>query len=157
MKRGYTLLETVVYIGILAVIVVLALGAILSIYQAYGKARIERQIATNGDVAMERIIREVRAATSTKASSVFGSHPGVLALSTDETFSLSGGLLRVQEGALPAQNLTSSDVTISNLIFYASTSPNSTIIRAEMTLDAGAGVFARSKKFYGSAVLRRAY
>ena len=93
MKRGYTLLETVIYVSMLATIAVLVLGSILTVYRAYGKTKIERKIATNGEVAMERMVREIRSATSTKATSVFKTHPGTLALSTGETFSLSGGIL----------------------------------------------------------------
>ena len=71
--RGYTLLETVVYVSILAVIVVLSLGSILSVYQAYGKIKVERKLAQNADVALERMVREIRAATTTDAGvSVFG-------------------------------------------------------------------------------------
>ena len=58
--RGYTLLETVIYVGILAVIAVLALGSILSVYKAFGKTKIERKLALNGDIAVERMVRSVR-------------------------------------------------------------------------------------------------
>lgn len=156
-KNGYTLLETVVYVSILAVIAVLALESIVTMYRAYGKTKVERKIATNGEVAIERMVREIRSATSTKTNSVFKTHPGTLALSTDETFTFNNGILQVQEGAGSADNLTSDDVSISNLIFYASTSPNSTLIKIEMTVEAGAGILLKSRKFYGSAVMRRSY
>ena len=156
-KSGYTLLETVVYVSILAVIAVLALGSIVTMYRAYGKTKIERKIATSGEVAIERIVREIRSATSTKINSVFKTHPGTLALSTGETINLSNGILNIQEGSGPVDDLTSDDVSISNLVFYASTSPNSTLIKIEMTVEAGAGILLKSRKFYGSAVMRSAY
>lgn len=154
---GYTMLETVVYVSILGVIVMIALGSILTMYRAFGKTKIERKIATNGEVALERIVREIRAATSTKATSVFQTHPGVLALSTGKTFTLSGGIVQVQEGAAQAQNLTSSDVSITNLVFYKTVSANSTMIKAEMTVESGTGIFLKSRKFYGGAVMRGSY
>lgn len=157
MKKGYTLLETVVYVSILAVIAVLTLESIVTMYRAYGKTKIERQIATSGEVAIERMVREIRSATSTKTNSVFKTHPGTLALSTGETFTFDNGILRVQEGVGNIDNLTSNDVAITNLIFYATTSPNSTLIKIEMTVEAGAGILLKSRKFYGSAVMRSAY
>ena len=157
MKRGYTLLETVIYVSMLATIAVLVLGSILTVYRAYGKTKIERKIATNGEVAMERMVREIRSATSTKATSVFKTHPGALALSTGETFFLSGGIVQSREGSGPAQNLTSSDVSVTNLIFYETVSANSTLIKIEMTVRSGEGIFQKNRTFYGSAVMRASY
>lgn len=156
-KNGYTILETVVYVSILAIIVMTALGSILTMYRAFGKTKIERKVTTNGEVALERIVREIRAATSTKATSVFQTHPGALALSTGETFTISNGIAQVQEDAAPAQNLTSSDVSVTNFVFYKTVTSNSEMIKVEMTVESGAGVFLKSRKFYGGAVMRGAY
>src|SRR3989344_3109229 len=142
LMRGYTLLEIVVYVSILAVVAVLVVGSILSIYQAFAKTRVERRLALNGDVALETIIRDVRAAESFDAGiSVFGTNPGVLQINI-------GG---------PTENLTSSDVSVTNLIFYATSTDNSKMIRVEFTLEAGSGKFQKTKNFYGSAVMRGAY
>ena len=154
--RGYTLLETVIYVSILAVIAVLALGSILSVYKAFGKTKVERKLALNGDVAMERMLRDTRSAASTDAVvSIFGSSPGVLKIGGTQ-FSLSGSVLQVAEGAGTPQALTS-DVNVSNLVFYRAVSANSEIIKIEMTLQAGSGIFQKSKNFYGSAGLRGIY
>ncbi|KKT29538.1 hypothetical protein A3G55_01390 [Candidatus Giovannonibacteria bacterium RIFCSPLOWO2_12_FULL_44_25] len=158
--RGYTLLEIVVYVSILAVVAVLVVGSILSIYQAFAKTRVERRLALNGDVALETIIRDVRAAESFDAGiSVFGTNPGVLQINiggSTEKFSLSDVVLQIQKGG-PAENLTSSDVSVTNLIFYATSTDNSKMIRVEFTLEAGSGKFQKTKNFYGSAVMRGAY
>ncbi|OHB03600.1 MAG: hypothetical protein A3B03_02670 [Candidatus Zambryskibacteria bacterium RIFCSPLOWO2_01_FULL_42_41] len=154
--KGYTILETVVYIGILAVIAVLALGAILSIYQSFAKTQIERKLALSGDVALETMIKELRAATTISPASVFGANPGALQLGSKRFF-LSGNTLQIKDGAGSPENLTASDVTVSNLIFYKTASANSEIIKIEMALQAGSGKFLKTKNFYGSAVMRGAY
>lgn len=155
--KGYTLLETVVYVSILAVIVVLALGSILSIYQAYGKIKVERKLTQNADVALERMIRAIRAATTTDAgASVFGLNPGALKIG-NTTFAISANTLQVKEGGAAFQNLTTSDVKVNNLIFYRETSLESEIIKIEMALEAGSGLFKKNKNFYGSAVMRGIY
>lgn len=154
--KGYTLLEIVIYVSILAVIAIMALGSILSVYKAFGKTKVERRLALNGDVAMERMLRDIRSATGTDVSaSGFGANPGILKIGGTK-FSLLGSVLRVAENGGAAQNLTS-DVDVSNLVFYRSVSANSEIIKIEMTLQAGTGIFQKSKNFYGSAVLRGIY
>lgn len=156
--RGYTLLETVIYVAILAIISILTVGSILAIYQSFGRERVERHLVLNGDTAIERILREIRRATSTDAvASTFGSHPGVFKTRGGIRFGLSGNTLQIQEGSSPAANLTSSKVDVTNLVFYSTSSPNSTLIKVEMILEAGSGVFLKSKNFYGSAVMRGAY
>ena len=149
-------METVIYVGILAVIAVLALGSILSVYKAFGKTKIERKLALNGDIAVERMVRSVRSATSTDTSvSVFGIHPGILKIG-ETKFSLLGSVLQVTENGEAPQDLTS-DVNVSSLVFYRTVSANSEIIKIELALQAGTGIFQKSKNFYGSAVLRGAY
>ena len=142
MKGGYTLLETVVYIAILALIAVMALGSIFSIYRALSQTLVERKLTLNGDIALETMIREIRAASSVDPSSVLGTNPGTLKIGS-KTFSPS--------------NFTTSDVGVTNLIFYASSTANSAIVKIELSLQAGGGVFQKTKNFYGSAVMRGAY
>ena len=155
--RGYTLLETVVYVSILAVIILLSFSSILSIYQAYGKVKVERKLTGNADVALERMVREIRAATTTDAGvSVFGSSPGTLKIGNVK-FSLSANTLRVEEGQGSPAPLTASDVKINSLIFYRATTSESEIIKIEMALETGSGLFKKGRNFYGSAVLRGAY
>lgn len=159
--RGYTLLEIVVYVGVLAIVAVLVVGSTLSIYRAFAKTRVERKLALNGDVALETIIRDIRAATSSNPIvSVFGASPGVLQINTGnslEKFSLSGTIFQIKKGGGPTANLTSLDVKVANLIFYATSTDVSEIISVAFTLEAGSGIFKKTKNFYGSAVMRGAY
>lgn len=159
--RGYALLEIVIYVAILAVIAVLVVGSVLSVYQAFVKMRVERKLALNGDVAMETLIRDIRAASGYDTGvSVFGASPGVLkinAQNSTEKFFLSGTVLQTQKGAAPAENLTSSDVKVASLIFYATSTVNSKMVTIRMSLQAGGGVFQKTKNFYGSAVMRGVY
>lgn len=159
--RGYTLLEIVIYAAILAVIAILVVGSVLSIYQAFAKTRVERKLVLNGDIALETMIRGIRSATSSDtAVSVFGSSPGILQINADnstEKFSLSGTTLQIKRGASAAENLTSSDVSVTSLIFYATSTANSKMITVRISLQAGSGVFQKTKNFYGSAVMRGSY
>ncbi|MBI2023224.1 type II secretion system protein [Candidatus Giovannonibacteria bacterium] len=158
MKKGYTLLETLIYVTILAVVAIIVVGSILTLYQAFIRNRIERKLSYSGDAAIETLVREIRAASSTNpATSAFASHPGILDLSKGTVFSLSGTDLRVSYEGAAAENLTSSGVRTTNLIFYRNATTSSEIIKIEITLEAGEGRYTKSKNFFGSAVLRENY
>lgn len=161
MKRGYSLLEVVIYVSSLALIALLVIGSILSVYRAFLKTKVERRIVADGDIAIETMVRSARSSTGVDAvASIFGVSPGVLKLNSIK-FSLSGTVLQVQYGAGAVQDLTSPDSRVTKLVFYrdfsSSSSVSSDIIKIEMTLQSGTGQFLKSKNFYGSAVLRGEY
>jgi len=158
-SRGYSLVEIVVYVSILAIIAVLVVGSILSVYRSFAQLRVGRKISLNGDVALETMVRDIRNATSTDTgASILGTHPGVLKID-EKTFSISGTTLQVQEGMGAPQNITTSDVRVTNLVFYhtEAVSTGLEIVKIEMTIEAGSNIFLRERNFFGSAVLRRAY
>ena len=162
MKRsGFSLLQVLIYVSLLAMISLLVIGSILSVYRALLKTKIEKKIITNGDIAIETMARSIRDASSVDvAGSTFGANPGVLKLNSRK-FYLSTSTLEVQDGIKPAQDLTSSDAKVTSLVFYrdfsSASSTLSDIIKIEITVESGDGQFLKSKKFYNSAVLRGEY
>ena|SRR3989338_3033214 len=157
-EKGYTIFELVVYIALLALMLAVTSSSALSVYRFFGVTRIERQIALEGDTAMEVMIRDIRNAASTDvAASTFALHPGVLVVG-DVRFFLSGTTLRRSAGVEPVQDLTAK-TRAANLLFYYATSQSNgaEIITIRMTLEAGNGFFERSRNFFGSAVLRGSY
>lgn len=161
--KGYSILETVIYSAILAVIVGLSIGSILSVYKGFNKAVVESRVSRNGEFVLDRIVRDIRSASSTDTGiSIFGVNPGVLQLGTIPIkYSLSSTTLQRQESGGPEQNMTSPNVKVTNLIFFRdsflSSQISSEIIKVEFTLESGDGKFLKTKKFFGSAVLRGAY
>ena len=156
-NTGYSLLETVIYIGLIGVMLAISTSAIISMYRTFGILRAERSVSLNGDIAMETMIRDIRTATSTDISiSVFRQDPGVLRVGTT-TFSLTGAALQRQIDSGPAQTITGDDARVTSLVFYRDTSSESDMISVRMTISSGNGFFARQKQYYGSAVLRGSY
>lgn len=158
-KNGYTLFEVVIYTALLALLLATTSSSAISLYRLFGITRVERQIVLEGDVALETIIREIRYASSTNITgSVFGSHPGTLEVGGSR-FSLSGATLKWTTDEA-VRDLTAK-TRVSNLLFYYATSSSPTnsaeIIIVRMTLEAGEGFLARSKNFFGSAVVRGIY
>jgi hypothetical protein len=142
-------------------------GSILIIIRVSTNIRLARNLNISSRTAMERIIREIRLADSIDGTSTFGSHPGYLKLNTIDAnnnpttmeFFLTGSNLMIQEGASSPESLTSSNVTVSNLVFYQiSPSTASKAIKVEMTLTSILpNGQQKSEKFYDTVVLRRSY
>ena len=168
MQRGVTLIELVVYLGILALIGVVAVQLVLSISFNAAEVQSERKIISNGEVAMESLLREIRQAYDLEtAASVFGTDPSTLVLKTftsplsqditARSFFLSGESLARQDTGSPAEFITSSDVKVTEFIVWQNANVASTLITVKIRVEAGAGRFKEDKNFYGSAVLRAKY
>ncbi|MDP2631983.1 MAG: type II secretion system protein [Candidatus Uhrbacteria bacterium] len=142
-KKGFTLVETVLYIAILAVFLVSAVQFSLSIIASAQKVRTLHEVEQNARFAIERIRKEIRTADNINiGSSTFGSSPGVLSLVDDDptndptTFDVSAGTLRITQGAGSATALTSSTVNVSNLVFTdLSVSGRTRNIKIELTVE----------------------
>jgi prepilin-type N-terminal cleavage/methylation domain-containing protein len=164
-KKGFTLIEFVIYISIIVIVLVIVVGIIVNMSQSYQHIVVAQQISDSSATAFERITREVRNADSVDVSgSTLDSNPGALVVNTtangtSETreFLVSSGMIRVLEDDVDMGPLTMSDVTVSNLVFRVSTSTYSTAVKIEMTLDAGSGEYARSENFYSTVILRGSY
>jgi len=166
--RGFSLIETVVYVALFGLITIGVLRLVLGVSFNAAEIRSERRIASAGELGLETLGREIRAASEvTLASSVFGSSPGTLTLKTVtspsdateviRTFSLSSSRLTRQDASGPEEFLTPADVNITNLTFWHSATSTSEMVSFQVTIEAGQGRAFESKTFYGSAVLRERY
>jgi len=168
LRRGASLLETVLYIALVVFLLAAVLTTFIQLSDTYQRARAKRVANQNGLAAMERMLREIRLAHDIDdAGSSFGTHPGELTLDTIESpsdptattrrFSLSGTALVLSEGGGADAPLTSG-ARITDLKFYSTTTERDTrAIRIEMTVEAGNGESLISLPFAASAVLRETY
>lgn len=165
MRRGFSLIEVIVYIAILAVLSTFAVNTLLLIHSSLAEIRVTRALNASAAVAVERMIRVIRDGRSVNiGASTFGSSPGVLALTGSESpalthrFSVSGKALLLESGSNPAVRLTPSGVLVENLVFRLVTaSTTSQAIKVELTLAASTGKATTTQNFYGTAVLRNSY
>jgi len=166
-NRGYTLLEVVVYVGVLSVAVLAIFSILFSITRAFVEARIYNEVEISGTAAMERITREIRTAISVDdGNSVFDSHPGLLQLNTtDEAgtektiqfyFDDANDAINLDDDGTDKGPLTGSGVEITNLVFRKWVNTKSTLVKIEMTVRSKKKP-TFSAKFYDSVVLRGGY
>lgn len=163
---GFSLIETLVYIFVMTLLLSALSGALLSLTASYRALRSGEAVGEAALVSLERMIREVRGANSVLGeASALGSSPGRLTLnylddlgnaSTTE-FYLNGSTLSMKRDGVSVGPLTSAAVRVSNLTLRLVSGTNSKAVKIEMTAESGAGANYKSRKFYGTAVMRGSY
>lgn len=165
-SSGFSLVEAIIYAGLLSLILVSTVSMLLGMSRAYLYLNFSRHIQTSAITAVDRIVRDIRnAQTVNVAQSTLGTSPGVLTLDTTTAtsspqtiqFFVSNGVLRVKQDGGDLGPLTVSDVTVQNLVFRQMNTGISEAIKIELTLTAGTGPTARSVNFYATAILRDSY
>lgn len=165
-NKGLTLLEMVVYVGILGMVSVFVINTVLITSTAFAKSRVKRNLNAQAGEAVERVLREIKLASSINVgASVLASNPGRLVLNTvvsqsDSTpitreFFISGSNLIMREGATDFQLTSNIDVT--SIIFRRIVTVNSEAARAEIMVTDGFNKTESSANYYGTAILRRSY
>lgn len=165
---GFTLIELVVYVALLAAVSTVTINSILILNRALVAFRLERRINTSVDTAMRRISRELRLANDIYASSTLDTSPGVLSLRSVESeddaapkdvmIYISDGGLTLRRATSSPTILTASGVSLISLVFRQITnSANSKSVKAEMIFQASSGYATTTKNYYTTVVLRGSY
>lgn len=122
-QRGTTILELLVYVGVIGLVLVTATLFMAEVIHSGAKVDAGAEAAWNGRFAASRVAAEIREATGLNVgTSVFGSHPGTLSLATgipatDPTvFTVSAGVLTMQQGAGPVLPLTNGQVEVAEFV-----------------------------------------
>lgn len=140
MNKAFTLIEFLIYIGIVGTIVIAASAIAFNIF--FVKAKIEsiEAVSQNARISMERIANRIRNAEAINSPAP-GTSVSTLSLQMADAaynptiFDVSGTTLRIQEGAAQAVNLTSSQVLVTNLQFSnISYTDTPGTVRAQMTV-----------------------
>lgn len=131
-KRGFTLIETILYVGILGLMASsLALFG-FSVGSSRTKTAAAEEVNANIRTAFDVLASRVRSSNGViDVFSVFGSDPGAIALGMPDpaknptVFRLNAddGVLEIKEGAGPWMPLTSSAVRVTNFIFEKASAP----------------------------------
>ena len=142
MQRGFSLIEMIVSVALFAIVMLVAVGALLSIVDANRKARSLESVMNNLNITLDGMVREIRMGTSYNCGSsavpalataaadcVGGSSPAVFSFApygtnptvqnTRWVYSFSNGVLyRSRDGGATQVAVTAPEVTINSLVFY---------------------------------------
>jgi len=160
-SSGFTLIEMIVYVGVLAIILVGLVHMVLAVSSTFNEIRAARQLNHSAFLFVDRFVREVRDADSvTTGASTFDAHPGEVTVNTGGTsvrFYIDNGVLKLDRGGSYEGDLTVPGVSVDSIIFRHMDSTLSELVRLEVTLTSTSGKASRTETFYTSAVTRGAY
>lgn len=164
-NRGFTLVELLLYLGIVIIIIPAITGLVFVMLEARVKARAMNEINYQGD----RVVRIINQAIRNSENVINPSKQNfsnnlslqVADASKNPTiFDLSNGRIRVKEGVSSEIDLTNAQVTVSGLNFQNNgleNSPDSIQFQFQINFNnlEGRNEYYYSKVFYGSASLRK--
>ncbi|MBI3632751.1 MAG: prepilin-type N-terminal cleavage/methylation domain-containing protein [Candidatus Vogelbacteria bacterium] len=166
MKRGFTFVELIIYVSVLAVILLVFSNSVLSISRSYGQLKIIRDLDSAAIDSMERVTREIRAAASVDTiQSVLGTNPGVLFLNQVDSngnnaslkFSVTNSVLHIWQNGADLGSLLPAGVTVRSLVFYLIDTGGSKAVKVEMQLGETKGKVLRYSNYYSTVILRGSY
>jgi type II secretory pathway pseudopilin PulG len=164
-NRGFTLLETLLYISLTA-LTILAVAYLFSlIFETRIKQKAISEVEQQGNLAIKMITQAIRNSKDFDTLTPGNSNGLTLSVATENPntnptiFSLSNGALTISMGSGPARPLTSDRVIVSNLLFQNLGSPATTgTIQVRFTLNAtnpsGKNEYNYQETFYASASAR---
>ncbi len=165
-NKGFSLVETVVYLGLLIVLLVAIIDSTVLLAKNYRNVKAVRSIENSAISSMDRMVREIRNAKSIDgAQTTYNSSPGSLKLNTTDTsgtaqtlrFYLSGGKVIMERNGISIGQLTTSNAVVSSLIFRAISTSTSDAIKIEISIESGTTTSYVTKNFYETAILRNSY
>ena len=158
---GFLLIEMLVYLAVLVLIAVSAVGTLLSLRGVFQQARANHKVVTAATSALERMVFEIESAAAVVVNaSAFGSHPGSLTLSrgmNTRMFYLSGTQLRVKENGVDAGPLTPGNVSVENFVFTHYQNAHTEGVRVSLTLHVVDAATDRTETFSTMTLLRNSY
>lgn len=128
-ERGFSLIETIVYIGLLAIIVSVSIYFMLNIFSAFNKNFAQKAVLSNSQHALDAITEEIKFAKSIYTpTSVFLNDNGQLSIETVQNppanesatftdFYLDNGRIYVKKEGQTEIPLTPNQVKINKLRF----------------------------------------
>ena len=131
--KGFTLIETLIYVALIGGAIVSFITFIISISNSRNKVYVKQEVQANARIALNLINQTIKSANDVNvASSTFAIDPGILSLSMDDAgenptiinLNENDGVLQIKKGNNPVIAVTSDEVKIINLVFTNLTGDN---------------------------------
>jgi len=165
-KKGFTLVELLVYIaGMVGLMTVVAV-MIVQIYGLYGRLTIGPRTDVIAANTLDRIVREIRRSESVDVpNSVLNNlSAGALMLNLSDggtnttlLINLSGDSIYLKEGAAQSQKFTPDNITISGLRFNQIVTPISEAVHIDLAVSYFLDGATTTKSYSSVAILRGSY
>ena len=161
---GFSLVEIIIYVALLAVFVGVITWSIGSILHTYNRMKDERAVESSAISSMDRMVKEIRNSKSVDlAHTATSTENGYLTLNTYDSvgsstvvkFYLSNNRVYVDQAGIQMGPLTLENISAPSLVFRYFTNATSTGVKIELGLQSSSST--PINYFYDSAVLRNSY
>lgn len=164
-STGFSLIEMLVYTGIMALFLIVCVNASIVMVGAYGRARAAKLLNTSAVQFLSKMNTEVQKASNIdSASSILQATPGKLVL--DQTtqsgtekveFSVVDGAIEMRRAGIVLGMITPEGTNVEALVFYKIENAGRQAARMVVTLSALRGGNTKTETFYLTTALRGAY
>jgi prepilin-type N-terminal cleavage/methylation domain-containing protein len=140
-NRGFTLIELLLYIAIISLVLVSVTGFFWNVVSGNIKENSYQEVQQNGRFVMTKITQEIKKAIGINSPTLGSSANSLSLIMSDSNlnptvFDVSGGKLRITQGASVPIELTTDQVVVSNLQFTNLSYLNTPgTLRVEMALE----------------------
>lgn len=163
--KGFTLVETLAYIGILLILLTAIVQSLVLLTSSYRNIKLVRSIENSAIASLDRMTREIKNATDiVSAESSFNTTLGQLTLqnasstgSSTVSFFVSNNRVMVSENGVTVGPLSSSNIQVTSLTFRSLATTTASAIKIEMTLVGSTTQTTVTKNFYTTGVIRGTY
>lgn len=159
--RGFSLVEMLVYLAVTVFISTAGVLTYLSLNTVFLRHETERAVNHAAQVALERVMHEIRAANSVNtALSTLSASSSVLTLTAGTStiqFSVSSSSLLYTRNGTEVGALTGADVSVTNFVADHYMGTSTELVRVSLTIRAENNAASTTRTYYTSAVLRGSY
>ena len=165
-RKGSTILETLAYISILVMIILVLISTLVVLTKSYRQVTVNRTLESSALLALDRITSTLRSSESIDfVNTTLNSSAGVLTLNARSTsstlykarFYVIGGVVQMDTNGIYEGQLTSSSTRVVSLMFRHIVTPVSGAVRVEITLEADVNGLTKTENFYTTTILKNSY
>jgi hypothetical protein len=164
-KQGYSIVETIMYASLMAMLVGVVTYCIQMLFIANGVVKATRRVENSSIVFTDKIAREIRAASGASLVSSFPYDHDELTLTIPDSlggtrtsrFYISDNKIMLDENGVTSGPLTLSQMQVTSLHFVIMSTTTSKAIKYEIVMEGPASTPNISEKFYGTVVMRGFY
>ncbi|MES2623480.1 MAG: prepilin-type N-terminal cleavage/methylation domain-containing protein [Patescibacteria group bacterium] len=163
-RKGFSLVEIVIYFSMLAVLTIVVISSLMSLFKSYSVIKLQQDIEASAIQVLDKMTRDIRDADGVvSAQSSFGVPEGSVALTitTDSVtdtyrYYVASSSVKVSKNGTYIGDLTQSSVTVNSLTAYEILGTSTHAIKLELNLQATPryGTSTISENFYTTVQLR---
>lgn len=157
-QKGFTLIELVIYMGLMSIVVGLFAGILVTIVRIQTQQVSSRQVASELNFIMNTITRDVRDSQALSITSTTLSITTNLASTTPTIITLDDGAVAKKEGSNATSTLSTSRVVVDELSFTELSSGGAEAVQIILTLsfntDSPAQEFTQTLQTTAASILK---